>query len=78
MKLCKSKQQFSSQKRNMTPLMKTAHQHYFGMKLGDQNKPWAPHICCSSYSVILLEWLKGKKNQWPLLYLSFDESLLTI
>ena len=53
---------FSSQKRNLTPLVKTAYQHYFGMKVGDQDKSWAPHICCNSCSVILREWLKNKKR----------------
>ena len=53
---------FSSQKRTMTPLVKTAYQHYFGTKVGDQDKPWAPHIYCNSCSVILLEWLKNKKR----------------
>ena len=52
---------FSSQKRNLTPLVKTAYHHYFGMKVGDQNKSWAPHIRCNSCSVILREWLKNKK-----------------
>ena len=27
----------------------------------NQDKSWAPHICCNSCSVILREWLKGKK-----------------
>lgn len=53
---------FSSQKRNLTPLVKTAYQHYFGMKVGDQDKSWAPHICCNSCSVLLREWLKNKKR----------------
>jgi hypothetical protein len=52
---------FSLQKRNLMPLMKTAYHHYFGMKVGDQDKSFAPHICCNSCSVILREWLKGKK-----------------
>ena len=53
---------FSSQKRTMTPLVKTAYQHYFGMKVGDQDKSWTPHLCCSSSSVTLRKWLKNKKR----------------
>lgn len=33
----------------------------FWMNVGDQDKPWAPHICRDSYSVILQKWLKNKK-----------------
>ena len=50
---------FSSLKRNLTPLVKTAYHYYFGMKVGDQDKSCAPHICCNSCSVISREWLKG-------------------
>ena len=53
---------FLAQKRNLTPLVKTAYYHYFGIKIGDQDKSWAPHICCNSCSVILREWLKNKKT----------------
>lgn len=53
---------FCSQKRNLTPLVKTAYQHYFGMKVGDQDKSWAPHICCNACSVTLRQWLKKKKR----------------
>ena len=53
---------FSSEKRTMTPLVKTAYQHCFSMKVGDQDKSRAPHLCCSSSSVTLREWLKNKKR----------------
>ena len=26
--------------------VKKAHCNYFGVKLGDQDKPFTPHICC--------------------------------
>ena len=53
---------FSSQKRTMTPLVKTAYQHYFGMKVRDQDKSWALHLCYSSCLNTLQEWLKNKKK----------------
>ncbi|ESN93095.1 hypothetical protein HELRODRAFT_165255 [Helobdella robusta] len=31
------------------------------MKVGDQDKSWAPHICCNTCSVTLREWLKNKR-----------------
>src|SRR5678816_2750861 len=43
-----------SQKRAMTPMIKYACEHYFGCKIGDQDKNWAPHICCGTYAVLLL------------------------
>ena len=53
---------FSSQKRNLAPLVKTAYLHYFGMSVGDQDKSWAPHICCNACSVTLREWMRKKKR----------------
>ena len=28
--------------------------YYFGMKIGEEDKTWAPHICCKSCAVSLL------------------------
>jgi len=53
---------FAAQKRTISPVVKTAYFHYFGVKVGDQDKPWAPHVCCNSCSVKLREWLNGKKR----------------
>jgi len=33
-----------SQTRSITPLIKKAYHLFFGCKLGDQDKKWAPHI----------------------------------
>ena len=50
---------FKSQKRQITPLIKRAYHLYFGCKIGDQDKPWSPHItcntCASSLSLRLVE-----------------------
>jgi hypothetical protein len=40
---------FSSQKRAITSIIRKAYHPYFGCQIGDQDKSWAPHICCSTY-----------------------------
>ena len=42
---------FVSQKRNMTAVIKKAYNLYYGCKIGDQDKSWAPHICMSKKKV---------------------------
>jgi hypothetical protein len=37
---------FKSQRQNFTPLIKKRYELYFGCKIGDQDKRWAPRICC--------------------------------
>ena len=38
---------FSSQKRSITAVVRKAYYLYFECKVGDQDKTWAPHICCN-------------------------------
>ncbi|CAI9623804.1 unnamed protein product [Staurois parvus] len=33
--------------------------------MGDQDKSWAPHICCNSCGTALEQWLNGKKASMP-------------
>jgi hypothetical protein len=54
-----------SQKRNITPLIGKAYELYFGFKIGDQDKIWAPHICCSYCASYLRAWLKGTRKSMP-------------
>ena len=42
-----------------------AYKHYFACQVGDQNKKWAPHICCYRCRTSLLFWLDGKWKQMP-------------
>ncbi|GFT87555.1 uncharacterized protein TNCV_3759931 [Trichonephila clavipes] len=35
---------------------------YFGIKLVDQDKSWAPHVVCSVCVEELRQWFKGKKS----------------
>jgi hypothetical protein len=36
------------QRHNLTPLVKKAYDLYFGCKVGDQDRLWAPHVCCGT------------------------------
>lgn len=51
-----------SQRRNITPLIKKSYELYFGCKLGDQDKSWAPHSCCNSCVTLLTGWLNGSRH----------------
>ena len=35
-----------------------AYEKYFGMLMGDQDKPWAPHVICGFCRTTLAEWLE--------------------
>ena len=50
---------FKAQKRNFTQLIKKCYHLYFGCKVGDQDKSWAPHICCATCVTLLTGWAKG-------------------
>ena len=55
----------SSQKRVLITRTRKSYHQYFGCKVGDQEKPWAPHICCKSCVTALNEWLKKKRKAMP-------------
>ena len=46
----------------ITTFIKQTCHTYFGMKLGDQDKAWAPHMVCKSCTECLRQWSKGKKT----------------
>ena len=50
---------FQSRRRSFTPLIKKFYDHYFGCKVGDQYKSWAPHFCCVTCARRLAAWAKG-------------------
>ena len=50
-----------AQRRTITSLLRTAYFHYFDCKIGDQDKFWAPHICCKPSYNGLTAWFNGKK-----------------
>nr|XP_047125236.1 uncharacterized protein LOC124807409 [Hydra vulgaris] len=51
-----------SQRRNITNFVKQAYLAYFGMKLGDQDKSWAPHIVCKTCVENLRQWKNGQRK----------------
>ena len=56
---------FSSQKRAITPIIRKAYHLYFGCQIGDQDKSWAPHICCNTCAANLRKWLSRKRRSMP-------------
>ena len=47
-----------AQRRTITSLLRITYFHYFYRKFDDQDKSWAPHICCKPcYNA----WFNGKK-----------------
>jgi hypothetical protein len=53
---------FKSQRRNFTPLIKKCDELYFGCKVGDQDKYWAPHICCVTCVRLPTGWVNGSRH----------------
>lgn len=41
---------------------------YFGWKIGDQDKTWAPYICCVNCSATLILWVGLRDNRSSMLY----------
>nr|CAH7720491.1 unnamed protein product [Callosobruchus chinensis] len=48
--------------RNISDFVRKVYFAYFKLKLGDQDKPWAPHKVCRRCEEDLRLWFKGKKN----------------
>lgn len=42
-----------------------AYNGYFGMPMGDQDKPWAPHFTCGSCRSTLEGWYRGARKSMP-------------
>ena len=54
-----------SEKRTITSNISNIYHRYFGCHVGDQDKPWAPHICCLSCAANLSAWSNGKLRKMP-------------
>jgi len=50
---------FKSRRRSFTPLIRKCYVHYFGCKVGDQDKSWAPHFRRVARARLLAAWAKG-------------------
>ena len=51
-----------SQRKPINSVVRKAYELYFSCKIGDQDKSWAPHICCASCFTLLTGWLKGTRH----------------
>jgi len=56
---------FASRKCSIAPTIKKTHFLYFGFKVGEQEKKWAPHVCCTACSSKLNAWVTGKGRCMP-------------
>nr|CAH7733771.1 unnamed protein product [Callosobruchus chinensis] len=54
-----------TQRKPLSPLLKTAYKFYFDCQVGDQDKPWAPSVCCTTCYSSLIKWLKGTRKSMP-------------
>ncbi len=52
----------SVDRKNITRFVKHAYQAYFEVKLGDQDKSWAPHTVRKTCVEYLRRWTKGAKT----------------
>ena len=50
---------------SITPFMKKCYHAYSGMKPGDQDKSFSPHICCKTCVENLRRWSKEKTKKLP-------------
>ena len=50
---------FKKQRKAITDFVRKVHLAYFKVKLGDQDKPWAPHIVCKACVENLRKWTNG-------------------
>ena len=53
------------QKKRITSEIKKIYYAYFGCKLGDQDKLWAPRIICNTCSTSLRKWFSRKIKSMP-------------
>jgi hypothetical protein len=54
-----------AQRKPLSPLVRKAYEIYFGCKVGDTDKVWAPKICCGSCLWTSTGWLKGTHRSMP-------------
>ena len=50
---------FKNQRKAITDFVRKVYIAYFKVKLGDQDKPWAPHIVCKACVENLRKWTNG-------------------
>ena len=50
---------------NLEAKFAQAYERYFGIKIGDQDKNWAPHVICGTCRSNLDAWLRGDRHSMP-------------
>ena len=50
------------QRKPISAFVKRAYFTYFGVRVGDQYKQWAPHIACKPCVEHLRQWINGKRQ----------------
>lgn len=55
----------ADRKQAISTFIKQCYFAYFGCKLGDQDKPWAPHIVCKTCVENLRFWFNGQRKSMP-------------
>ena len=53
---------FARQRKAIIAIEIKAYDLYFGSTIGDEDKSWAPHICCSKCATDISQWLNGKRH----------------
>ena len=53
---------FELNRKTITDFLKQVYFAYFKVKLGDQDKPWAPHIVCKTCLEHLRQWTKKSRK----------------
>jgi hypothetical protein len=54
-----------AQTKSLMHLVKKAYELHFGCNVGDQDKPWAPHINCGTCASKIRKWLQGSRPSMP-------------
>ena len=52
----------TNKKKKINDLEKNTHRDYFGVQLGDHDKPFAPHVCCKTCEENLRDWRNDKRK----------------
>ena len=53
---------FPEQQSTILPVIKSLYHAYFGVRLRDQDKSFAPHICCKGCYISLRRWSQGEQK----------------
>ena len=51
-------------RRKITERVEKTYLRYFGVKIGDQDKPWAPHVICKVCQVKFIRWKSGTSSSF--------------